>query len=66
LQQQPTSQNKTKVPPFTTQEPTKKQGKINRCNIVNKTRSKWISKTLEEAMDAIEGGITSLWKANRH
>jgi hypothetical protein len=29
-------------------------------SIIDKTIGKWISKALEEAMDAIEGGITSL------
>jgi hypothetical protein len=46
-------------------EPTRKQRKINRCNPLI-TRGKWRSETLEEAMDAIENGTTSLRKANKH
>ncbi len=38
---------------------------MNRCNFLI-TRSKWTNEALEEAMDAIENGKTSLKKASRH
>jgi hypothetical protein len=59
------SQDKENVPPSFGHEPTKKQKKIKRCSLLI-TRSKWTNKTLEEAMDAIENGTTSLRKASRH
>jgi hypothetical protein len=46
--------------------PTRKQIRLNRCNTIDKTKGKWTSETLEEAMDAIEGGIISSRKASRH
>lgn len=52
--------------PSFTQEPTRKQIILNKCNIVDKIKGKWINEAVEEAMDAIESGITSLKKASRH
>jgi len=42
-----------------------KQRKLNRSNPIN-VRGKWSTQALEEAMDAIEKGITSLRMTNRH
>jgi transposase-like protein len=44
-------------------EPTRKK-KVNKCNPLI-TKGKWISEALEEAMDAIENGTTSLRKASK-
>ncbi len=62
------NQHKTKknVSPSFAQNPTRKQRKLNRCNIVDKIKSKWINEALEEAMDTIKGGIISLRKASKH
>jgi hypothetical protein len=46
--------------------PMRKQRRLNRCNTIDKIRGKWISEAWEEAMDAIEGEIASLRKANKH
>jgi hypothetical protein len=64
LQEEP-SQNKENVPPSLGHEPTRKQRIVNRC-IPLITRGKWTSEALEEAMDAIENGTTSLRKGNMH
>jgi hypothetical protein len=64
LQDQP-SQNKENVPPSFQHEPTRKQKKVNRCSLLI-IIGKWSNETLEEAMDAIEDGTTSLRKASRH
>jgi hypothetical protein len=47
------------------QEPTIKQQKVNKFNLIN-TRGKWTIHTLEEAMDVVERRRTSLRKASRH
>ncbi len=64
MQEEP-SQNKENFPPSLGHESVKKQIIVNRCNSLI-TRSKWTGEGLEEAMDAIENGTTSLRKANRH
>jgi hypothetical protein len=40
--------------------------RLNKCNTIDRTKGKWTNKTLEEAMDAIEGGIISSRKASKH
>jgi hypothetical protein len=64
LQEEP-SQDNENVPPSFGQKPTRKQRRVNRCNPLI-TRGKWICEALEEAMDAIENGTTSLRKSSRH
>ncbi len=61
-----TTQYKDNAPPSFTQKATRKQKKLNICNIINKTRGKLTNEALEEAMDVVEGRITSLRKASRH
>jgi len=34
--------------------------------LIYKIKGKWLNKTLEEAMDVVESGITSLKKASKH
>jgi len=60
------TQDKEHVPPSFVEKLTRKQKRLNICNIVNNTKSKWTNEALEEAMDIVEGGIISLRKANRH
>jgi len=60
------TQDKENAPPSFAQKATRKQKRLNICNIVNKTRGKSTNEALEEAMDVVEGGITSLRKASRH
>jgi hypothetical protein len=64
LQEEPI-QDKENVPPSFGQKPARKQRRVNRCNHLI-TRGKWISEALEEAMDVIENGITSLRKSSKH
>ncbi len=61
-----TTQDKENVPPSFAQKPTRKQKNVNIRNIINKTRGKWTNESLEEAMDVVECGITSLRKAIKH
>jgi hypothetical protein len=42
-----------------------KHRRINRCNPLI-IRGKWTNETLEEAIDVVENGITSLKKVKRH
>jgi len=59
------SQDKENVPPSCEHELARKHKRVNRCDPLI-IKSKWINEALEEAMDAIENGTTSLRKANRH
>jgi len=43
----------------------RKQKKVNGCNPLI-IEGKWTSEALEEAMDVIENGTTSLRKTNKH
>jgi hypothetical protein len=64
LQDHP-SQDKENVPPSFRQGPIRKQKFVNRCNLLI-TGGKWTNEALEEVMDVIENGTTSLRKANMH
>jgi hypothetical protein len=64
LQEEP-SQDKENVPPSCGEEPTRKYKKVSRCNPLI-TRGNWTNEALEEAMDVIENGTTSLRKASKH
>ncbi len=64
LQEEP-SQDKENVPPSCKHELARKQRKVNRCDPLI-TKGKQTNEALEEAMDAIENGTTSLRKASRH
>jgi len=59
------SQDKENVPPSCGQKLARKQRRINKCDFLI-TRGKWTNEALEEAMDAIENGTTSLKKVSRH
>jgi hypothetical protein len=63
--QEELSQDKENVPPSCEQKLARKQRRVNRCGPLI-TRGKWTNVTLEEAMDAIKNGTTSLTKASRH
>jgi hypothetical protein len=65
LDDQPNHEKENVPPSSTSQEPTTKQRKVNKSNPIN-TRGKWSIHTLEEPMDAVERGTTSLRKASRH
>ncbi len=60
------SQAKTRTcPPSFKEEPIRNFLKVNRCNLMN-TKDKWTNEALEEAIDAVENGTTSLRKASKH
>jgi hypothetical protein len=62
--QEELSQNKENVPPSCKHELVKKQRRVNRCDPLI-IKGKWTNEALEEAMDVIENGTTSLKKASR-
>jgi len=65
LDDQPSQDKENVLPSFGSQELTSKQQRVNKSNPFN-NRGKWSTQTLEEAMDVVEKGITSLRKASKH